>query len=102
MDIGPGDRVRCVDDSPCALTGNAVLQLGRIYTIEKVEWIPLNLGRGPGAGVQLTAPETQVYPLRFWDISRFRKLPDISEWLETSTDYEEPRRVPAPREVEGV
>ncbi|MDP1873677.1 hypothetical protein [Phenylobacterium sp.] len=117
MDIGPGDRVQAIRDvdarSPdsFAKVGDvepARIVAGRIYTVLEVrDRDHFNTGISiPACGLILVEPETHWTAwngdLGGWLIEHFRKLPDISEWLETSTSYEEPRRVPAPREVGGV
>ena len=109
MDIGPGDRVRCVDNGDCG-NGSALaavfLIVGQIYNVEACD-----IAADDSPVIRLTQVDHHLVAKiarekgrlhNGFSVSRFRKLPDISEWLETSTEYEEPRRVPAPREVEGV
>ena len=116
MDIGPGDRVRVVDASsregwPPPL----FLAEGQVWTVAqvRVDWEGRPVLRLAGydhaaeerVGHDYLRSHGMYFPGELhagWSLDRFRKLPDISEWLETSTGYEEPRRVPAPREVEGV
>lgn len=120
MDIGPGDRVRALYDVSAAdginedhamCVGSARIVAGCIYTVDaiidgSVRGAAHLLAPEDYIGITLTAPETRWVAddggPGAWALRLFRKLPDISEWLETSTSYEEPRRVPAPREVEGV
>ena len=75
---------------------------GEVVTVSDVGLVdPSVIGLPGGAVVFLRFSEHAGS----WFCSlNFRKVirRSISEWLETSTEYEEPRRVPAPREVEGV
>lgn len=110
MDVGPGDRVRCVDISPSQgslLGAESYLALGAVYSVEWVGIDPdfgIPIVRLVGVDHERWCEDTRADGWTHYGagLYRFRKLPDISEWLETSTSYEEPRRVPAPREVEGV
>lgn len=110
MDVGPGTLVRCIhrrdrerkhtlpDVGPAPVPGG-------IYTVKCV-WPASDYPDDSGIdGVELCEFQHIVFLTGeppAWDHDIFAPLPDISEWLETSTSYEEPRRVPAPREVEGV
>jgi hypothetical protein len=105
MDIGPGDLVRCVRGGQSRWGTGAYLVEGRVYRVRRIGVGALVDGRRVPL-IFVDAPEASIASRagrdHGWGFSRFRKLPDISEWLETSTTYEEPKRVPAPREVEGV
>ena len=102
MDVGPGDHVICVDNSPRGrgaerhLAALAQLVVGRQYTVR---------GWAQSGGIllaELVAPDEALgYG---WFRSRFRKVQrrDLSEWLETSTDFEEPKRTPTPAKPSKV
>ena len=105
MDVGPGDRVICVNagvENGWSDITRSLVQ-GEIYT---VEWAGRD--RDGDFVLRLVEIDHEAISARLIHVgflaSRFRKVQrrSISEWLETSTGYEEPRRVPAPREVEGV
>lgn len=76
MDVGPGDFVECVDDSPCVVTGKRLLQRGRIYTVDKaVHGIDQN--GEVGVGLILCEPETRQIDgpgLWTWHPDRFRPI----------------------------
>lgn len=76
---------------------------GQVYVVLAVMLNPAERCVDPSEGPQPGLIFAEWYPCAF-DARRFRKVirRSISEWLETSTGCEEPRRVPAPREVEGV
>lgn len=97
-DFKPGDEVVCVDAAPANCPGfrndkaQVNIVVGLIYTVESVFISNTRLG------ITLTAPETK-WTMRQggdggYNAARFRKVQrrDISQWLETETDYEEPKR----------
>ena len=109
MDIGPGDRVRCISRKDLGRPGNMPESFGPVVGgIYTVAWVRSGSTYYMPNGIdgvylcEFSQPDPMYDERLSWDIDIFVPLPDISEWLETSTTYEEPRRVPAPREVEGV
>lgn len=114
MDVGPGDWVVCVDTSakrPWHTFAPALLVRGATYRVTECLVDPvtgnpvLRLAEFDHAALARLAAIEGGRHLGF-AAYRFRKLPDIKEWLETSTDFEEPKRTPADaesvREAEGV
>lgn len=114
MDVGPGDLVECVDTSakrPSHTFAPALLVRGATYRVTECLVDPvtgnpvLRLAEFDHAALARVAALQGERHLGF-AAYRFRKLPDIKEWLETSTDFEEPKRTPADaesvREAEGV
>lgn len=98
-DFKVGDEVVCVDArayrkrgdiyAGCWLTGETGLIEGRVYEVRRVGLCPCGT---PGIDVGLP-----MVAGGFNRSDRFRKVirRDLSAWLETSTDFEEPKRVPA-------
>lgn len=86
----PGDEVVCVDASINPFWGQTALVEGSVYIIRRV----VNGGCAVHLVELLSAPEQYGRCDRGFIASRFRKVPrrDISQWLETATDYEEPKR----------
>jgi hypothetical protein len=77
MDIGPGDFVQCVDDSPAAWTGQKLLVAGRVYRVRSVETdTEAPDGRvGPGVTVDgLRLPPSDNGRETCWRLSRFRQI----------------------------
>ena len=101
-DFKPGDEVVCVDAQMTPGCGYwAGLVDGRIYTVARTMASP---------SVPMQANVLLVgHPNRHratgvdhgFRASRFRKVSrrDLSAWLETSTDFEEPKRSPAKESV---
>lgn len=73
---------------------------GEVYVVMRVTLNPAANCPDPSEGPQPGLIFADWYPCAF-DARRFRKVirRSISEWLETSTTYEEPRRVPATPET---
>lgn len=117
MDVGPGDRVIALYDvdasrirvpEMAAQIGAACIRAGAVYTVSAIDAERDEAGRPIGGEFGFVLVESETH--WFWVDGRpgawhpelfrlLRKAPDISEWLETSTDYEEPRRVPATPET---
>lgn len=96
-DFKPGDEVVCVDDTD--LFGVAVK--GGVYLCEAMETLPLGFlactaCRKRNIVIRLA---NTVHPLGWLFCScQFRKVQrrDLTAWLETATDFEEPKRVKEP------
>lgn len=106
MDVGPGDLVVCVDASarnPWQTLAPAFLARGATYRVtaclvDPKSGVPLlRLAQIDHDALARMAALEGSRHLGF-AAYRFRKLPDIKEWLETSTDFEEPKRTPADAE----
>ncbi len=101
-DFKPGDEVVCVDAVGSKFTrlGYAPpLVEGQTYEISDIFEVRTALsGKLSGQiGVALAGLEWGVNGVRgAWTPSRFRKVQrrDLSTWLETATDFEEPTRAP--------
>jgi len=77
MNVGPGDFVQCVDDSPAAWTGQKLLQSGKVYRVRSVETdteAP-DGSVGPGVTVDgLKLPPSDNGKETCWRLSRFRLI----------------------------
>jgi hypothetical protein len=93
-DFKPGDEVVCVNNDPVGgmpWKGDVPV-IGKTYTVRATSWfrnethLHLCQMHNPHLGIQLG-----------YRASRFRKVQsrDLSAWLSTSTNFEEPRRSPA-------
>jgi len=96
-DFKPGDEVVCVQDESVHWNISSGLTVGAIYTVadvfeDKVGYDQFR--RDIGIRLVEVAP-----PGRFsgFKASWFRKVQrrDLSAWLDTATDFEEPTRTPA-------
>lgn len=97
-DFKPGDEVVCVDAFVCEGKQPEV-EVGGVYEIVRVYPIPQWMtesrrwvGRGPAPTVAVfVRGHAEGYPAQW-----FRKVQrrDLSAWLETATDFEEPTRAP--------
>lgn len=110
MDLAPGDKVVCVSNRPRKagdVLASKYLVLGRVYEVAACLQEPngrpvLQLVGFDHAALDAEARARGGSPPAFhlgFLASRFRKRPDIGEWLATETDFEEPKRAPAPRET---
>lgn len=91
-DFLPGDELVCIDDTD--LLGCCVV--GSIYICEKVSYDGLNDYEHCTACGDLTGILNLVgvvHP-KGWALCscQFKKRLNISQWLETNTDFEEPKR----------
>lgn len=94
-DFKPGDEVVCVAVKrvPADYEGTR-LRVGSVYVVEQV------LLWNGDAGVVLVGHHS-THPTGAYLARAFRKVQrrDLGAWLETATDFEEPRRVPKKERV---
>lgn len=77
MEIGPGDFVMCVDDSPAAWTGQRLLISGQVYRVRSVEpdTEAPDGSVGPGVTVDgIKLPTSDNGRETCWRLSRFRLI----------------------------
>ena len=112
-DFKPGDEVVCVDDRPPEgpfwAAQSWPLRRNDTYLVVEVlgpeEHHARVLARHPGRWWRYVNEPTLLLAGAEnpcgggFGIRRFRKVQrrDLSAWLETATDFEEPRRTPAPK-----
>jgi len=69
---------------------------GAVYVVAKVQWCPPEYLPHPHLGGRVSL-NFREWPGNGYAAALFRKVQrrSISQWLETSTDFEEPKRTPA-------
>lgn len=102
--FAPGDEVVCVDDAPRIpeRSWSGTIKKGTVYTVAGLTTPPpYHPDHGQVGLVIDGAPNTcAVYGVELgYPPDRFRKVQrrDLTEWLSTATDFEEPKRAPAKR-----
>jgi hypothetical protein len=94
-DFKPGDEVVCVDAGPRGTRAHIYLDEGQTYVVEGFDGFTRNgKARLFLVGVCSHHPPERRASFAF---DRFRKVQprDLSAWLSTTTDFEEPKRAPA-------